>query len=72
MHDDVGPRNLLNNIDRSSVFIRINTLGAVLFSKGGGATITDKKIQLSSPVAMGDKTLTAFILLASMYNGGRA
>ena len=36
-----------------TVFICINAPGAMHFSKGG-ATITDKKNQLSSPVAMGD------------------
>ena len=38
----------------NTVFICINAPGAMHFSKGGGATITDKKNQLSSPVAMGD------------------
>ena len=41
-----------------TVFIRINTPGGFEFSKGegggGGVTLTDKKDQLSSPVAMGD------------------
>ena len=39
--------------DLYTVFIRINAPGAMHFSKGG-ATITDTKTQLSSPVAMGD------------------
>ena len=39
----------------STVFIHINAPGAMHFSKrGGGATITYKKNQLSSPVAIGD------------------
>ena len=38
-----------------TVFIHINAPGVMHFSKGGGgAIITDKKNQLSSPVAMGD------------------
>ena len=39
----------------STIFIRINAPGVMHFSKGGGgATITDTKNQLSSPVVMGD------------------
>ena len=38
--------------NRFTVFIHINALGAMHFLKGM-ATITDKKNQLSSPVAMG-------------------
>ena len=38
-----------------TIFIRINTPGGGdAFFQKGGATITDKKNQLSSPVAMGD------------------
>ena len=51
-------------LKQDTVFIRINAPGTMHFSKGGGwggwgvggggGTITDKKNQLSSPVAMGD------------------
>ena len=39
--------------ETGTIFIRINAPGAIHFSKGG-ATIKDKKHQLSSPVELGD------------------
>ena len=37
-----------------TVFIRINAQGGEMHFSKGGATITNKKTQLLSPVAMGD------------------